>query len=466
MLEQIVAHTDGVPLFIEELTKSVLESKLLREEGDGYVLDGPLPTLAIPTTLRDSLIARLDRLAPIREIAQIGACIGREFPYELLAGIATSEDQLEAALDSWSTPSWCIDVAHRPMRPTSSSMRWSGCGLRLAAQEQARSAAGRIAHALNTRFAHRVANGPELLAHHYTEAGDLKAAVPLWRRAGEQALARVALRETVAHLQNGLALLERLPASDERDELELSIREPLTAAWTGLRGWAWPELSTNGAAILELAKRRAKPGSILLGLWGIWVNAASQGRIAQSLEEANRILAEARKARDSDLEIFGHWTAVVSHYYLGQLLQAREHGDRVLELYDPQRRGRWMQLTGSDIRTGVESYAAHWMWMLGYPDQAVRISDAKDAYAEQLGHAFNLGFALSFGAAAFDHRCEPGPLLARIDRAYQIAHEQSIPFLYQLLIPSNEGVARLRAGQLSESVSILRQHLQGTRPPV
>jgi tetratricopeptide (TPR) repeat protein len=274
------------------------------------------------------------------------------------------------------------------------------------------------------------------------------------------ALARVALEETVAHLQKGLALLAQLPPSTERDEIELSIREPLTAAWTGLHGWAWPELGVNATAILELAKRQGKPHGVLIGLWGMWLNAASQGRIAQSLEWAQRMLAEANESGDSDLRVFGHWAAVVSCYYLGQLLEAREHAHRALALYDPQGAERWMQLTGHDIKTGVDAYAAHWLWMLGYPDQAVRVSDERDAYARRLGHGFNLGFALSFGAAAFDHRREPEPLLQRIEEAYRLAREQSIPFLYQMLIPSNEGIARLRAGQLSESIRILRQHIE------
>jgi tetratricopeptide (TPR) repeat protein len=270
-------------------------------------------------------------------------------------------------------------------------------------------------------------------------------------------LARVALQETVAHLQKGLALVQRLPSSAVRDELELSIREPLTAAFTGLHGWSAPEVGANAAAIIELAERQCRPHSLLIGLWGVWVNAASQGRIAQSLEWAQRMLAEGTKTGNYDLQVFGHWAAVVSYYYLGQLLEAREHGERALALYDPQRPGRWMQLTGHDIRTGVDAYAAHWEWMLGYPDRAVQVSDEKDAYARRLGHGFNLGFALSFGGAAFDHRCEPDRFLERLAEADRLAREQGLPFLYQRLIPINEGLARLRAGQVPESISIFRQ---------
>ena len=462
VLDQITAHTDGVPLFVEELTKSVLESGLLSDAGDRYILQDALPALAIPATLRDSLLARLDRLAPVKEIAQIGACLGREFSFELLAGVTTlHNNQLEDALKKLVE----AGLVYRRGTPPNATYTFKHALVQDAAYDSLLKSKraqlhAQIAELLQKKFSERVANEPELLAHHYTQAGNLTAAIPLWRKAGEMALARVALEETVAHLQKGLALLARLPPSTARDEIELSIREPLTAAWTGLRGWAAPEVGVNGAAIVELAKRLTKPQSLLIGLWGVWVNAASQGRIAQSLEWAQRMLIEADESGERDLRVFGHWSAVVSCYYLGRLLEAREHGDRALALYDPQRADRWMQLTGHDIKTGVDSYAAHWLWMLGYPDQAVQVSDEKDAYARQLGHGFNLGFALTFGAVAFDHRCEPDRLLQRIGEADRLAREQSIPFVYQILAPLNEGIARLRAGQLSDSIRILRQHIE------
>ena len=151
---------------------------------------------------------------------------------------------------------------------------------------------------------------------------------------------------------------------------------------------------------------------------------------------------------------------MISHFYLGQLLEAREHGNRVLALYDPQRAGRWMQLTGHDLRTVVGVFSSQWTWMLGYPDQAVQVSDEKDAHARRLGHAFNLGFALTFGAYVFDYRCEPERLLERVSEADRLAREQSIPFIYQVLVPQVEGLARLRSGQLSESISLLRQGIE------
>lgn len=273
---------------------------------------------------------------------------------------------------------------------------------------------------------------------------------------------RMALQEAVGHFQKGLALTERLPSSSERDGLELSIREPLTAAWLGLRGWAAAEVGVNAAASLQLAKSQGRAQSLLGGLWGMWVNTLCQGRMAESLEWAQRLLAEGNEAEDIELQIWGHATVMISHLHLGHLLEAREHGNRVLALYDPQRIGRGMQVTGHDLKTVVGDFSSQWTWVLGYPDQAVQVSDEKDAHARRLGHAFNLGFALTRGAYAFDYRCEPERLLERASEADRLAREQSIPILSQVMVLQGEGLAWLRSGQLSQSISSLRQGIENS----
>ena len=462
LLEQILAKTDGVPLFVEELTKSILESGELKEVGDRYEYSGAVHAVTIPATLRDSLLARLDRLAPVKEIAQIGACIGREFSHELLAAVSALEEaQLNHALDRFVE----AGLVYRRGAPPDAIYTFKHALVQDVAYDsllksKRKQLHSRIAQVIEKSFLDRIANEPELLAHHHTEAGNLLAATPLWQKAGELAMARVALLEAVAHFQKGLALIEQLPSSSERDSIELSIREPLTAVWIALRGWAAPEVGVNAAAILQRVKSQGTPRSLLVGLWGMYISALAQGRIAHSLEWAQRLLADGSEADDIDLRIFGHVSAMNSHFYLGQLLEAREHGDRVLALYDRQRVGRWMQFTGHDLRTAVGVFAQQWTWMLGYPDQAVQVSDEKDVYARQLGHAFNLGFALTTGAYAFDYRCEPEPFLERVREADRLGREQSVPYIYQAMVPQAEGLARLRGGQLSESISLLRQGLE------
>jgi tetratricopeptide (TPR) repeat protein len=214
----------------------------------------------------------------------------------------------------------------------------------------------------------------------------------------------------------------------------------------------------NALAILRLPNNA--PDTLLMGLYGVWISTLTQGRVAEALDWAERLLAGGYQAGDIDMQILGHTAAMISHSYLGQLLAARKHGNRSVAEYDLQHADRVMQLAGHDTRTVFLTWSAHWTWMLGYPDQAVRISDEKDAYARRLGHAFNLGYALTVGAYAFDYRCEPERLIERAREADLLAREQGLPALYETMVPQVEGLARLRSGQLSESIFLLRQGIE------
>ena len=462
LLDQIVAHTDGVPLFVEELTKSILESELVRDTGDRYVLDGPLPSLAIPTTLRDSLIARLDRLAPVREVAQVGACIGREFRYNLLEAVSPLKGaQLDDALAQLTASGLLLRRGTRP----NATYTFKHALVQDAAYDSLLKSKRLVLHArlalvLQRDFSDLVANAPEMLAYHYTQSGNLAEAIPWWREAGKLAAQRVALREAASHFQKGLALLEQLPPAPERDHLELSIREPLNAALTGLRGWADPDVSVNATAIIEVAKRQSQPQTLATGLWAMWVNTTTQGRVEDSLEWAQRLLTEGDQIGDIDLRIFGHGASMISNFCHGRLGVAQTHGNKILELYDPLHASRWMQVTAHDFKTLVGIWSCQWTWMLGYPDQAARLTDERNAHARRLGHAFNLGFALTLGAYVFDYRREPARLLEHVREADRLERERSVPFVNQVMVPQVEGLARLRSGQLPEAIFALRRGLE------
>jgi class 3 adenylate cyclase/tetratricopeptide (TPR) repeat protein len=466
VLAEILARTDGVPLFVEELTKSVLESGLLRlEAGDRYALQAPLGTLAIPTSLRDSLAARLDRLTSVKEIAQIGACIGREFSYELLSRISTLDgDALEAALDRLVDAGLVI----RRGSPPAANYTFKHALVQDVAYDSLLKSRrsqlhARIAHVLSAELTDRAALEPSLLAHHHTHAGNLAEAIPLWRKAGERAVERVAMLEAVAHFQKGLGLIDQLPHAADRDALELTIREQLNAAWAGLRGWAAAEIDANSAAILRLARSQNNPRSLLLGIWWMWTSTITQGRIADSLPWAKQLLAEADVAEDADdldLRIFGHATAAIPYFFLGQLVDAQTHAERVRALYDPQRAERWIQLTGHDLRTFVDVYGCQWTWMLGYPDQAIAMAQRANSQADIVGHAFNLVWARTFTAYTFAYRREPGPLLERLEEVDRLAREQGLAFLYEVSAPQAEGLARLQQGRLPEAIPIIRKGIQ------
>jgi len=151
---------------------------------------------------------------------------------------------------------------------------------------------------------------------------------------------------------------------------------------------------------------------------------------------------------------------MISNFYLGELRDARESGNEVLALYDSQQASRWMQVSAHDLKTLVGVWACQWTWMLGYPDQAVRLSDEKDDHARRLGDAFNLSFALTLGAYAFDYRCEPDRMLERIREVERVEREHSVPFMNQVMVPQVVGLAQLRSGQLAESIVSLRRGLE------
>ena len=317
-----------------------------------------------------------------------------------------------------------------------------------------------IARVLENDFADLVENKPEVLARHHTLAGNVVTAIPLWRKAGTLAVRRVALQDAVAHFQKGLGLVEQLPASPERDALELTIREPLNAAWTGLHGWAAFEVSANAGAILQLAKGQRNAQSLLLGLWWMWTSTITQGRIADSLQWAERLLAEGNDTGDINLQIFGHAATMVQYFLNGRMAEAREHADRALAMYDPQRAQRWIQLTGHDLKTFVEVYACQLIWMQGYPEQAVRMSERSSAHAREVGHAFNLVWAVTFGAYVFDYRRDPQGFLERIREADRLAREQGIAFISQVSVPQATGLALLHGGSPADAIALLRQGIE------
>jgi class 3 adenylate cyclase/tetratricopeptide (TPR) repeat protein len=462
VLNEILARTDGVPLFVEELTKSLLESGRLREDGDHYALQGSLAALAIPESLRDSLMARLDRLGPVKELAQIGACIGREFSFELLERISTQRvDSLEASLETLVA----AGLVTRRDPPPDATYIFKHALVQDAAYESLLKSRrselhAKIAQVLENDFADRVTNAPEWLAHHRTQAGHFAQAIPLWRRAGTLAVGRVALKEAVAHFQKGLMLIDQLSPSRERDSLELTIREPLNAAWTGLRGWAAPEVVVNAAAILRLAESQGKAQSLLLAMWWVWTSTITQGRIADSLACVDRLLAEGGQDEDIDMRMFGHAAAMVQSFLSGHLVKSRQQTDLALAMYEPQRAERWIQLTGHDLRTFVEVYACQLMWMLGFPDQARRLSDECMAHAHADGHAFNLVWALTFSAYVFAYRREPERFLGRVGEADRLAREQGLAFIYEVSVPQALGLAELQNGRPREAISLLRQGIE------
>jgi predicted ATPase len=259
LVDQILGKTDSVPLFVEELTKSILESADLRDAGDRWEYVGGSGGLAIPLTLRDSLMARLDRFAPVKEIAQIGAAIGREYSHELVAAVAPhSGPALDQALAQLSASG----LAFQQGTPPDAVYTLKHALVQDAAYDsllrrRRQDLHGKIARVIKERLPQIEATEPELLGHHYTEAKLLPSAIPLWQKAGNLAIKRLAFAEAIAHLNKGLELVAAVPASAERDGDELDLRILLGMAWIGFKGWAAQEVWDSLHPALALASRFA-----------------------------------------------------------------------------------------------------------------------------------------------------------------------------------------------------------------
>ena len=270
LLEQILTRTDGVPLFVEELTKAVLESGELKEAGDHYEYAGSARAVTIPATLRDSLMARLDRFMPVKEIAQIGAAIGREFSYEMIAAVAPMP---QAQLDDALARLCESGLAFRRGTPPDAVYTFKHALVQDAAYDsllksRRQELHAKIARVIEQRFPNIKTTEPEVLAHHLTAAGLAEAAIPLWQAAGELALKRMALTEAIAHLNQGLELVSTLPPSSERDASELGLRSLPWHRVDGAQRLGRPgslDQPASGPCLGEVARAPRRAGAHLLG---------------------------------------------------------------------------------------------------------------------------------------------------------------------------------------------------------
>jgi class 3 adenylate cyclase/predicted ATPase len=459
LLDQILAKTDGVPLFVEELTKSILESPHLKDAGDRWEYAERAGALAIPLTLRDSLMARLDRFAPVREVAQIGAAIGREFSWELIAAVAPHpKPELDQALAQLTASG----LAFQQGTPPDAVYTFKHALVQDAAYDSLLRARrqelhGKIATAIEEHWPKIEVTEPELLAHHYTEAKQPGKAIPLWQQAGSLALKRMALTEAITHLNKGLELVAVLPASAERDGTELDLRTLFCTAWIALRGWPAQEVWDSLYPALGLANALRRNDALLPILWGLFAYVQTRGRAAESLRWITQLMNAAETYRDPDLLIVGHHAAVSTYSWLGDPIKVREHADRLLALYSEERHGYLADVLNQDAKTQGLVYSAQSTWMLGYPEQATKISDAADEHARRRGHPFDVGFALTVGAMVFDYLREPDEMLKRVEEADRVGRENSLPFVTECLVAFWSGIALIRKGQVAEGMASLER---------
>jgi tetratricopeptide (TPR) repeat protein len=461
LLEQILTRTDGVPLFVEELTKSVLELGELKEAADHYEYEGSARAVSIPVTLRDSLMARLDRFMPVKEIAQIGAAIGREFSYELIAAVAPMpQAQLDDALARLSESG----LAFRRTTPVGTTFLFKHALVQDAAYDsllksRRQELHAKIARVFKQAFPNVEATEPEVLAHHLTAAGLSEAAIPLWLAAGDLALKRMALSEAIAHLSQGLELASTLPRSSQRDASELGLRSRLGTAWIALKGWPAPEVWISLHPALSLAKSLERHDALAPILAGLFGSVLTQGRVAEAMPWALEMLDLAEVTGDTDLLITAHASTCECHFWAGALTKAIEHADQVLDLYDDATHRHLADILNQDPKTTAGIFASICTWMLGYPERALRLCDETHAHARRRGHPLDLGWALSMRVVEFNPRCKLEELLNRAEECGRLGRENSLPLLWQVTAPVSDGLALIQTGRPTEGIAPLKAGL-------
>ena len=300
VMDEILARTDGVPMFIEELTKTVLESKLLQERDGHYVLERPLPPLAIPTTLHASLMARLDRLAPVREVAQIGAVAGREFHYELLNAVAgLPREELEEALGQLVRSELIFrrgEIPHAVYTFRHTLVRDAAYAGLLKSRRGHLHAA--IANALEQQFPDIVQTQPETLARHLTEAGLIEKAIGYWLQAGKNAALRSANLEAIAHLQRGIEVIGHLPAGEGKDRSELDFQLVLGPCLIATQGPAASAAVATFARAREVCERLGEPPEYLQVMFWLATVSVVRGELPQALEAVAALLSAAKARGD------------------------------------------------------------------------------------------------------------------------------------------------------------------------
>jgi class 3 adenylate cyclase/tetratricopeptide (TPR) repeat protein len=468
--QDIIERTDGIPLFIEEMTKAVLETE---SEGAARrtVAAVPSPALAVPASLHASLMARLDRLGPAKEVAQIGATIGREFSHSLVtAVIQKPEAELRSSLDRLIQ----AGLLFRQGVPPHATYLFKHALVQDAAygtllREPRRALHARVADVLESQFTEIAQNQPELLARHCSEAGLIEKAAGLWGKAGQRSLARSALVEAVAQLTRALDQIATLPATPALRREQIKLQVALITPLIHVKGYAAPETKAaaeQGRLLIEQAQALGEapedPLLLFAVLYGFWVAnyVAFKGDVIRELAAQFLALAE-RQGLPVPLMI-GHRLMGMSLLMTGDIADARAHFDRAIALYDPAEHRSLATRFGQDVRVAVLSFRSLALWLLGYPDAA--LADAGHALKEarEIGQAASLMYALIVTTFTLIHRGNYAAATTQLDEAAALAAEKGA-LLWKATGMTNQGCVWALTGKASDAVQIITSGITARR---
>jgi class 3 adenylate cyclase len=459
--QDIIERSDGIPLFVEEMTKAVLEAA---NEGtaERVVAVIPSPSVAVPASLHASLMARLDRLGPAKELAQIGAAIGREFSHGLMAAVAGKpEAEVQPALDRLVAAGLLFRQGSPPHATylfKHALVQDAAYGTLLRGPRQELHA--RIAAATETGMPERVEREPELLAYHYAEAGQPDTAAGYWLAAGRLAARRSANSEAVAHLRRGIAAVRGLPETVERNRLELALQLALGPALLSSRGFGDAEASTGYQRAAELARRLGDDRDRFAATWGLWITIRAKSasdHMRLRLQYLGEMVEAAERTGDAELLLQAHHSSWSTRIWNGEFASASEHVRSGLALYDPERhRHHALMYGGHDPGVCGNGQGAVALWALGWPDRAVQSARESIVLGETLDHLPSLLHSLWFATSVYFLRRQAADVLACSARLLAVGSEHGLK-LYEAIggvfhgwaliqqLDAQAGLAELRA---------------------
>ncbi len=449
----VVERTGGVPLFVEELTRVVLESG-----------DGKLTSSAIPATLHDSLMARLDRLGPAKEVIQVSAVIGSEFSYELLHAVhPMAEVDLQRALRAL-TDAELLYV--RGLAPKA-TYQFKHALIRDAAYDALLKSRRKelhltVARTIDEQFPAFKEAHPDVLARHWTEAGEADAAVTEWQRAGERAVAVGSTFEAALHYAAALELLTRLPEARERDHRELALQMALGGALIAIKGWAAPDVELAFTRAQQLCERLGDSVELFHTVFGLYALYFLRSELRKASEIAVQMRSRAQITNDSTLLLLAHQALGQTSFQLGEQLLAKANLEKAISLYDRDRHRSLALALGADVGVVCVSYAAWTLWVLGYPEQALRRGREALALARELSHHHTLAFALWFFGLLRQYRREVHEAQQAADEMLALSAEHGFTAQYALGTILRGGVIG-EQGRVEEAIALIREGMAATR---
>jgi class 3 adenylate cyclase/predicted ATPase len=432
--QDIIERTDGIPLFAEEMTKAVLDAE---GESDVHFAGAPTPVVAVPASLQASLMSRLDRLGPAKNVAQIGAAIGRQFPHMLLAALVRKP---KAELDSDLDRLIAAGLLFRHGTPPHANYLFKHALVQDVAystllREPRRALHARIAKTLENQFPEIAESQPELLARHYTKADLIEKSARLWGKAGQRSQERSALAEAAEQLSQALAQIATLPSTSDLRREQIILHVALLNTLMHVKGYGAPETKAAVAqvrALIEQAERLGEPPDdpslLLSALFGQWiVNFINfNGDVAREL--AARFLALGAKQRAAVPLMIGHRTMASTLAFTGDLVDAKAHYNEALGLYRPAEHRRLMTRFGQDLRVTCLAFRSMASWLLGYPDAALNDAECALMEARQIEHAATLMFTLNFPILINTYCGNYHAANERLKELVVLAEEKGAPF--------------------------------------